>query len=94
MTITEFEQAVLDSFSHDFENAQTVAAQLSQKGNASVSTFRVREAFLSLAAKAVVQAHVVDSASNEYVPISAALASAREDAWFSDRKLHDHRHRR
>lgn len=48
----------------------------------SVSDSEVRAAFLSLAARGLVNAYIFDQSRNRYVPISTSAAQTEDAVWF------------
>jgi hypothetical protein len=82
MTASAFEDAVLDMCGNDYEAPHTIAGDLARELARQVSEPEVRQALLSLASKGLVQAYVLEARSSRYVPVSSAVASETQEAWF------------
>src|SRR6185369_4506986 len=82
MNITEFEVEVLGWCGNDYEAPHTIASDMTRELRRTVTESEVRAAFLSLAAKGLVDAFTVDKSANRFVPISAVEATRDETAWF------------
>jgi hypothetical protein len=82
MKLPAMEDEVLGRCADDYEAPHTIAGDISRDLHREVTEAEVRAAFLSLASKELVQAYVVDRATNRYVPISGAVAERDHHAWF------------
>jgi len=82
MSVVAFEYEVLGSCGNDYEAPHTVANDLARDLKRPVTEAEVRAAFVSLAAKGLVQAYTYEASGGGYVPISSREAAQNEAAWF------------
>ena len=77
----------------DYEAPHTIAGDIARDLERPVTEAEVRAAFLSLAAKGLVQAYAFEGSSSCYLPISSSAAIHQEAAWFlvsaEGRRLND-----
>ena len=70
-----FEYEVLGRCGNDYEAPHTIAGDLARDLQRPIAEVEVLAAFLSLAAKGLVQAYVFEDSTSRYVPVSSTTAS-------------------
>jgi hypothetical protein len=86
MSGVAFEHEVLDRCGNDFEAPHTIVLDLTRDLGRPVTESEVRAAFLSLAAKGLVQAYTFEASTSRYVPISSVEATHADAPWFTVKK--------
>jgi hypothetical protein len=84
-----FEHEVLEMCGSDYEAPHTIAGDLTRELGRPVAEVEVRNALLALASKGQVQAYIFESSTNRYVPISSAMATEQQGAWFMRRRANE-----
>jgi hypothetical protein len=82
MNITAMEDEVLGRCADDYEAPHTITSDIARDLKRPVAEVEVRAAFVSLAAKGLVQAYAFEMSSSRYVPISSTAAADESAAWF------------
>jgi hypothetical protein len=82
MNVTAMEDEVLGRCADDYEAPHTITSDIARDLERPITEAEVRAAFVSLAAKGLVQAYVYEASNSRYVEISSIAAAGEATAWF------------